>query len=151
MDNRINFSNNIVFCSRYLVVKNPEQFPQQVYEAIYKNDAIDSFLHAKPKKLLGKFIDFFRKNGILNVEFISKSTNKYDPYSKTDIVDFTYKRGKKINKHFSLSASQKGVKRPSETIPKLGEHHTYKAPAETTEVELAKQIDAITDIKSLLK
>ena len=94
MINPINNTSNISFNSRYLQINEPEKFPKKIYDAIYKSDGIEAFLKAgKPKSLIGKILDFFKADEILDV------------YYNNQHRMVTFEFGKKNKKHRFLSLS----------------------------------------------
>ena len=168
MNNTVNSISNTSFNARYLRIKNPEQIPQNVRDAIYKSDAIDKFLMAgKPKTIWGKIIDIFRKNEFLDINYeVSKikfpvdcKSSKYnssicdrlrDPYQKVTTLIFKVTKGIKERK-FELYTEQCGVKRQAGSVPKKGEHYLYKPPLMKSEEELAKKVEELKDIDTLLR
>ena len=166
MNNSINSVNNVPFKSRYLNIVNRDEMPQIISDAIYKNDAIDKFIHSgKPKTLLGKIIDLFIKDKALDVRYVvskikisdSKQSKRNlidrmrDPYQKVVSLIFEYNQRSDIKKIYELSAEQSGIKRSAGSIPKPGEHYAYKMPVESAEEKLAKKIEELDDLKNLLK
>lgn len=146
-------SNNLCFQSRYLNVENPERIPKQIYYAIYQNDDIEAFLYAaKPKTLIGKFLDLFKADEELSVKYLINkdiygndipSFRPTDPFCKVNSVVLTLSRKCKnqiIKKSMEVRAKQEGVKRAPGVIPMPGEHKVYKAPVVTMEDKLASRI-----------
>ena len=153
MNNTINCCRyNSTFSSRYLNIHNSEKIPQKILDAIYKNDSIEEFLNAgKPKTLLGKFMNLFRKNEFLDVYYDSQKEENIDPYSIKATVHFFFGKNGKTKRFLPLDAFQFGVNRLDHSIPRDGEDVFYKKPLETVEDKLARQIDEIKDINRLLK
>lgn len=151
--NTINNVNNVSFNSRYMNIKQLEDVPPRISEAILKNEAIDKFLKAgKPKTFWGKIIDFFKKDQILDVfHNTSKEALNPDPYAQDEFVYLAF--GDKIykGKSFTIRASQNGVKREAGSVPKPGEHYLYKPPIKTSEDKLIEEIEKIDDFEKLLK
>lgn len=146
MNNTIN-CNYVSFNSRSLRIKHPDEFPVKVYAAIYKSDSIEQFLSAgRPKTLWGKIIDLFKRNEKLDIYYGKEATSEIDPYAKKEWVNFVF--NKKI---FPVRAEQKGIKRKQGSIPKMGEHHTYLPPMETSTEKLIKQIEDIKDLDKQFK
>ena len=172
MNNTVNNISNPSFNARYLRIKNPERIPQNILDAIYKSDAIDNFLIAgKPKTIWGKIIDIFRTNEFLDINYeVSKikfpvdcESSKYnslaartiydrlrDPYQKVTTLIFKVTKGIKERK-FELYTEQCGVKRQAGSVPKKGEHYLYKPPLMKSEEELAKKVQELKDIDTLLR
>ena len=166
MNNTINGYSNISFGSRYLQVKQPNAFPKNVYNAIYKSDGIEEFLNAgKPKTLWGKFKALFQKNEILEVYYgkgkmsehnfraqkeQQEKISEYDPYALKEWVNFIFKKGD-TRKFFNIEEFQTGIRRKAGSIPKPGENHTFKKPLVTAEDKLVKSIEDIKDLETLLK
>ena len=150
---------SVSFSSRYLNIKNPEAFPQRVYDAIYKSEGIDEFLHkGKPQTLWEKITDIFKRDEVLTVTYkpdslriLKKITG--DPYAKAEEVEFVFGRKDSLMSDLrkgKVRAEQHGVKRKQGSVPKQGEHHMYKKPEETVDMKLAKEIENIKDLDSLL-
>ena len=159
MNNTINNLNNISFNARYVNFVNKENMPGKVYDAILKNDAIDEFIaKGKPKTILGKIIDLFRKDESLDISYsISKSIDLLpdgrsmvehltDPYNKKVEVLFKFNKRNGDELIFPLSAEQSGIRRKQGSIPKPGEHHAYKPPLETAEDMLVKKINEMKEL-----
>jgi len=154
MNNTINAysNNNVSFNSRYLQINKQEEIPQRICDAIYKSDAVEKFLaEGKPKTLLGKFLDLFKRNEILNVSYETKKISKFDPYAIKETIIFTLEKGRFQKLFRPLDAIQTGIRRQMGCIPKEGEHLVFKAPAETSTERLAKQIEDIKDLNTLLQ
>ena len=147
----VNSTNNISFSARYLRINNQEAIPQRICDAIYKSDAIDEFLKAgKPKTILGKIKDFFRKNEFLEVYYGHQNLSSYDPYAIKETVLFNLTKGK-TNRQWSIIELQEGIKREFGNIAKSGENPIYKAPKETATDKIVKSIEKIKDLNFLLK
>ena len=169
MNNTINsYNSNTAFGARYIQFNNPEQMPKKVYEAILKNDAIESFLNeGKPKTLVGKFADLFRSAEVLYVDYEADLFSKYkenfkeiskdnslDPYIRRDKLIFTFGKENSFvadRKHCDFIGFQQGIRRQAGSIPKPGEHHAYKPPVKTAEDKIAEQVNNIKDFGSKLK
>lgn len=161
MDIKVNNTSNVAFHSRCLKIVNPEKFPQRLYDAIYKADAIDEFIQAgKPKTIIGKIADMFKKVKTLEVRYeISKikdcENNQVkeklrDPHQQVESIIFEYDKKFNSKRTFRLTAEQSGTKRRPGSIPKPNEHYRYIPPIETAESKLEKQIENLRDIDSLL-
>lgn len=144
--NTINPINNVSFNSRYLNLELMDKLPPRISEAIYKSEAVDNFLKAgKPKTLVDKIIDFFRKDEIIDIFHIVNKGESYDRYEQKESLSFYIKKGKCIEKTATLFAEQEGILRQDGSIPKPGEDPIFKAPLETAEDKLIKQIEKIKD------
>lgn len=162
MDNSINSLSSVSFNSRYLNIKNPEDMPRQIYDTIYKSDAVDKFLKAgKPKTFIDKILNLFRRDEILNIEYVTlngentakegkqkiQKENLNDPYKKICNLIFKFRNHGK-EEQFVLSGSQEGIRRQAGSIPRPGEDYRYRPPQRTAEdklLELVKNIDNIAE------
>ncbi len=157
--NTINpINNNTSFNSRYLNTHKVEQLPKEISDAIYKSDSIDVFLkEGKPKTFWDKFIDFFKKSEILDVEYLetvakdSSGAIKKDPFSKISFLIFRFTKSDGVIKTVQLSTEQEGLRRQAGSIPKPNEHHLFRPPLETAEQKMAKAIENIKNFESILK
>ena len=154
MINKINGSDNISFNSRYLVVNNSERVPLKIYTAIYKSDAVDKFLMSgQPKTFWQHIKDFFKKDEVLTVDYARdcfpvKRFNTGDKYNRLDEVAFSFgKEGTfyaQRRKHY-ITAEQNGKPQLTDGVRDFG------APDETAENMIAKKIEELKDLDSLLK
>ena len=153
MNNTINNVSNISFNARYLNLKQLENVPPRISEAILKNEAIDKFLkEGKPKTLWEKFIDLFKKDQMLDVYHNTATEAKHpDPYAKDEFVYFGFGDSCYKDKSFTIRTSQNGIKREAGSIPKPGEHYLYKPPVKTSEDKLIEEIEKIDNFGKLLK
>ena len=155
MNNTIDSCRNVTFNSRYLRMHNSERFPRKVYDAIYKSDAIEKFLNdGKPKTFFERIADLFKKDEYLDVFYSSNEITGKDPYAKNAMVQFSFGKGHSVESILNIPktpAVQKGIRRPTGSIPKQGENPLFKAPQETVEYIIAKKIEEISDFGSLLK
>ena len=161
MNNTINGINNITFNARYVEFRKSEKIPEKIKDAIYKSNAVDEFINAgKPKTIWEKLVSLFKKDEALEVTYIEtivplpkKHIPKellHDPYAKACNLLFLFKGKDGFYKQFPISSEQVGIRRQAGSVPKLGEHHTYKPPIETAEDKLVKKIEELTDLNSLL-
>lgn len=165
MNNTINNVNSVSFNARYLNIVRPERIPEEIRNAIFKSDAVDEFITAgKPKTILGKFIDLFRKDEPLNVKYIvskikiDETQNRIsllerlkDPYQKVESIIFEYNQRNGVIRTCELSTEQSGTKRSFGSIPKRNENYAYKPPIETADDKMVRQIEKLKDLDSLLK
>ena len=161
--NTINpIDNAASFRGRYLNLDQMEKLPPKIYDAILQNPSIDSFLkEGKPKTFIGKIIDLFRKDEMVDVRYVETKVKlpkkvipperAMDPYSKACNITFVYRQRNGSVKRAPMSTEQQGIVRQSGSIPKPNEHYKYKPPVMTAEEELAEEIRNIKDFKSLLK
>jgi len=131
------------FSSRYLRIPKPDEFPKEVYNAIYKSDGIDAFLHPnRGKSAWQKFKDLFREDEFLDIYYrTDPKKGSIDPYEQTDSVLFALRKVNGEEKFYPMEGEvQQGIKRPQGVIPKPGEHRTFKPPVVTAAVKLANKI-----------
>ena len=148
--NTINPVNNVSFGGRYLNLNKMENLPTNVYQAILKNQSIDTFLkEGKPKTLIAKILDMFRKDEMIEADYFESELT--DSYAKTCKLTFVYRKRDGSFKIAPLSTEQQGIRRQSGSIPKPNEHYLYKPPFITAEEKLAKEIENIKDFKGMLK
>lgn len=144
-------ANNIPFNSRHLEFDKTKEFPLELKKAIYSNKSIKDFIRSgKPKTRLEKFLDFFKKDRFLNIRYVTFKKSKVDPYSRTDMIFFSYGTKEKKYKFLELKSSQNGIKRPYNDIAKSGEDLIYKSPNEKSIDKLVKLIQSITDFEQQL-
>lgn len=145
MNNSISPVSNLNFTSRYLRIDS--KVPQAISDALYKSEAVDEFLKAgKPKTIFGKIIDIFRSPDILDVYYAVKKTSETDIHAQKEMLHFAFGKDKIKQRSFNLSAEQKGIRRPFGNVPKLGEHHSYKAPKVTATEKLAQLAEKLQNI-----
>lgn len=157
--NTINpINNNTSFNSRYLNTQKAEKLPKEISDAIYKSDSIDEFLkEGKPKTFWDKFIDLFKKDEILDVEYLetvakdSSGAIKKDPFAKISFLIFRFTKSDGIVETAQLTTEQEGLRRQTGSIPKPNEHYLFKPPVETAEQKMAKAIENIKHFGSLFK
>lgn len=151
MINSINDTNNISFSARYLKINKPENFPDKIHDAICKSEAIDTFLkEGTPKSLIGKILDFFKADEILDVYYRTQKTSKFDKFAQNDTVTFEFGKKNKKYRFLTLGNVQNGIRRRAGSVPKAGEDLLFVAPKETSEDILAKAIEDIKDFDKML-
>ena len=121
IDNR---NNNIAFSSRYIKFLNPEKFPKEILTAVKTNKSLYEFIsESKPKTLLEKFKDLFRKDECIEVAF-----NRYTeegPYAE-EVLSFHLGELRKngslfCTNSFVINANTSGrtVKNPTSRIKEV--------------------------------
>ena len=152
MNNSINNNYNINFNSRYFRILNENEMPKKIYYELYKSDAIEKFLtDGKPKTFFQKILNLFKKDEFLDVYYESKNNYVHDPYDITEILHFTFNKGTSKEKKGFIDASQKGIRRETGSIAKMGENKLFKPPIEKSEDKLAEKLKAIVDFDKILK
>ena len=152
MDNKINGYSGISFQSRrYMIIKNPENIPSQIKSAIQNSTAIQKFLHnSKPTTLWEKFISMFKKDEVLNISYEVTNKSPYDKYAQTDVLNFKFSDGK-INREGSFSVKQKGIQLRKQELSATREgNEEYKPPIRTAAERIAKMIESLKDLNSIL-
>ena len=145
--------NNINFNARYLRIHNygEKTIPQRVYDAIYKNQAIENFLNeGKPTTFLQKVSDLFRRNKYLDVYYESINHNPADEFHKTEIIHFLYDISSLRAKIGNRYGYAEGIRRPVGIIPKPGDNKLFIKPAKTSEDNLVEKINEIDDLNKIL-